>query len=86
LLKPALKHCKTLRIMRRLFRPGGNFGWNFQDLAMPQVAESSARAVAFLLSEEGQAGGARRDASITGVGHVVHARRSCGPLSFRQQS
>jgi hypothetical protein len=38
--------------MRRLFRPGDDFGWNLQDLPMPHVAEHRLSAVAFLLPDE----------------------------------
>gem|GEM_PF-6085189 len=46
----SLKHCKTNRIMRRLFRPGPGFGAGIKlNFEVPHVAERSDYAVAFLL-------------------------------------
>src|SRR5690606_1799852 len=43
-------HCKTLRIIPRLFRPRVLSGRQLQNFQMPHVAAHQARAVAFLLS------------------------------------
>jgi hypothetical protein len=46
----SLKQCKTLRIMRRLFRPGIKKAGDSRIYAMPHVAAQRINEVAFLLS------------------------------------